>query len=49
MAAAMNALLHARYLQKFNKYKEALEILEQIKEPNEEADLIRKEINDACS
>ena len=45
----MGYLLHARYLQKFNKYKEALEILERIEEPNEEADLIRKEINDACS
>ena len=42
-------LLHSRYLQKFNKYKEALEMLDNIKEPCEEAEIIRNEIKDACS
>ena len=42
-------LLHSRYLQKFSKYKEALEMLDHIKEPCEEVETIRNEIKDACS
>lgn len=45
----LSYLLHSRYLQKFNKYKEALEMLNHIKEPCEEAEIIRNEIKDACS
>lgn len=41
--------LHARYLQKFNKYKEALKILSQTKAWDEECDIIKKELEDACS
>ncbi len=42
-------LLHARYLQKFNKYKEALESLEKINEECPEADTMRKELEDAST
>lgn len=42
-------LLHARYLQKTLHYKEALTILEKVKDKNEEYKIIKKELDDACS
>lgn len=42
-------LLHARYLQKFNRYKEALKMLDKIKEEYPEVESTRKEIEDACT
>jgi tetratricopeptide (TPR) repeat protein len=42
-------LLHARYLQKFNKYREALKMLDNIKSECPEADIIKKELEDAST
>lgn len=41
--------LHARYLQKFNLYKDALEVLEKTIVRDEECETIKKELEDACS
>ena len=45
----MQYLLHARYLQKFKQPDAALKVLDKITEPSEEADAIRKEINENVS
>ena len=41
--------LHARFLQKFQKYEEALSVIEKVKTPDEESEQIKQELIDACS
>lgn len=41
--------LHARYLQKLKFYKEGLMVLEKVKQRDEEYELIKKELEDACT